>query len=53
LVEVVNNFANNYISISNFNSAVGDLSELLANGTTLVDRIDEIGQRLRWQEIKE
>ena len=52
LVEIVGDFANTYVSISDFNSAVGDLSELLANGTTLVDRVDELDQRLKWQEIK-
>lgn len=51
LVEIVGDFANTYVSISDFNSAVGDLSELLASGTTLVDRVDELDQRLKWQEI--
>jgi hypothetical protein len=52
-VETVSNFTNTYISISNFNSAVGNLSELLANDTTLVERVDELDERLKWQEIKE
>ena len=53
LVEIVNNFDNTYVSISDFNSAVGDLSALLASSTTLVGRIDELDQRLKWQDMTE
>lgn len=53
LVEIVNNFNNTYVSISDFNSAVGDLSALLESGTTLVGRIDELDQRLKWQDMIE
>lgn len=53
LVEIVNNFDNTYVSISDFNSAVGDLSALLESSTTLVGRIDELDQRLKWQDMTE
>lgn len=53
LVEIVNNFDNTYVSISDFNSAVGDLSALLVSSTTLVGRIDELDQRLKWQDMTE
>ena len=53
LVEIVNNFDSTYVSISDFNSAVGDLSALLESGTTLVERIDDLDQRLKWQDMKE
>lgn len=53
LVEIVNNFDSTYVSILDFNSAVGDLSALLASGTTLVERVDDLDQRLKWQDMKE
>ena len=53
LVEIVNNFNNTYVSISDFNSAVGDLSALLESSTTLVERIDQLDQRLKWQDMTE
>lgn len=53
LVEIVNNFDSTYVSITDFNSAVGDLSALLESGTTLVERVDDLDQRLKWQDMKE
>ena len=53
LVEIVNNFNNTYVSISDFNSAVGNLSTLLESSTTLVERIDQLDQRLKWQDMTE
>ena len=53
LVETINNFESTYVSILDFNSAVGDLSTLFESGTTLVERIDELDQRLKWQDMKE
>lgn len=53
LVSIVNSLDDTYVSIVDFNTAVGDLNTLLASGTTLVDRIDELDQRLKWQEMTE
>ena len=53
LVSIVNALDDTYVSIVDFNAAVGDLNTLLASGTTLVDRIDQLDQRLKWQEMTE
>lgn len=53
LVSKINSLNDTYVSIINFNTVVGDLNTLLTNETTLVNRIDDLDQRLKWQEMTE
>ena len=43
----------NYLTIVDFNSTVGNLETLLAKNTTIVERIEEIEDALKWQDMPE
>ena len=43
----------NYLTIVDFNSTVGNLEALLAENTTIVERIEEIEDALKWQDMPE
>ena len=48
--------ANNYVTISRYESEVGDLSDLIItqlNGDTLVDQVNELTDRLTWYELNQ
>lgn len=48
--------ANNYVTISRYESEVGDLSDLIItqlNGDTLVDQVNELTDRLTWYELSQ
>lgn len=41
----------NYVTIDNFNTVVGDLNNLLESNTTIIEQIDDINNRLTWQDL--
>ena len=41
----------NYVTINNFNTIVGDLNTLLESNTTIIEQIDDINNRLTWQDL--
>lgn len=43
----------NYLTIVDFNNTVGNLETLLAENTTIVERIEEIEDALKWQDMPE
>lgn len=43
----------NYVTISDFNKVVGDLSTLLESNYNVVDKIDELDARTRWSDLSE
>ena len=43
----------NYLTIVDFNNTVGNLETLLVENTTIVERIDEIEDALKWQDMPE
>lgn len=53
LVSVVNNFANTYVSLSDFNSTVGDLNQMKSQGVNLWNEVQAIQDALRWQSMSE
>ena len=47
---------NNYVTINKYSTEVGDLTQLLHNvseSSTLVEEINDINERLAWQEMNE
>lgn len=53
LVSIVNNFANTYVSLSDFNSTVGDLNQMKSKGVNLWNDIQAIQTALQWQIMTE
>lgn len=53
LVSVVNNFANTYVSLSDFNSTVGDLNQMKSQNVNLWNEVQAIQDALRWQSMSE
>ena len=51
LVAEVQAIKENYLTIVDFNAAVGDLESLLAETTTIVERLETIEEVLKWQEM--
>lgn len=51
LVAEVQAIKTNYLTIVDFNAAVGNLESLLAETTTIVDRLETIEEVLKWQEM--
>ena len=52
----LNNLSNNYVTINKYSTEVGDLTQLLHNvseSSTLVEEINDINERLAWQEMNE
>lgn len=43
----------NYLTIVDFNNTVGNLETLLVENTTIVERIEEIEDALKWQDMPE
>ena len=41
----------NYVTINNFNAVVGDLNILLESNTTIMAQIEDINDRLTWQDL--
>ena len=41
----------NYVTINNFNKVVGDLDTLLESNTTIMTQIDDLNNRLIWQDL--
>lgn len=53
LVSVVNNFADTYVSLSDFNSTVGDLNQMKSQSVNLWNEVQAIQDALRWQSMSE
>lgn len=53
LVATVNNFANTYVAVSDFNSVVGDLDQMKAKGVNLWDDVQAIQNALKWHIMEE
>lgn len=53
LVATVNNFANTYVAISDFNSVVGDLNQMKSKGVNLWNDVQAIQEALKWQTMTE
>lgn len=51
LVAEVQAIKENYLTIVDFNATVGDLESLLAETTTIVERLETIEEVLKWQEM--
>lgn len=51
LVAEVQAIKENYLTVVDFNAAVGDLESLLAETTTIVERLETIEEVLKWQEM--
>lgn len=51
LVAEVQAIKENYLTIVDFNAAVGDLESLLVETTTIVERLETIEEVLKWQEM--
>lgn len=48
--------ADNYVTLNQYDSEVGDLSELIltqSNGTTLVDQVNDLTDKLTWYELNQ
>lgn len=41
----------NYVTVNNFNAVVGDLNTLLESNTTIMTQIENINERLTWQDL--
>lgn len=41
----------NYVTINDFNAVVGNLDELLQSNTTIIAQINDINNRLTWQDL--
>lgn len=51
LVAEVQAIKTDYLTLVDFNTAVGNLEALLATNTTVVDRLETIEEVLKWQEM--
>lgn len=53
LVEIVNNFSDTYLTLSDFNNVVGDLNQMKNNNINLWSDIRAIQEVLKWQPMSE
>lgn len=43
----------NYVTVNDFNTVVGDLNTLLESNTTIIAQIDELNSRLTWHNLED
>ena len=55
-ISILQSVASNYVTLTQYNSEVGDLSQLTItqnNGNTLVDQVNDLTDRLTWYELNQ
>lgn len=53
ITSATSSLTDTFVTIVDFNAAVGNLDELLAANQSLVSKVDELDNRLKWQDISE
>lgn len=51
ITDATSSLTDTFVTIVDFNAAVGNLDELLAANQSLVNRVDELDDRLKWHDI--